>query len=225
MNHAAPLDLVAYFCAAASASILVVYLVRRPALTAVSRVWLLFGLGVLPIGLATAGNIQGYEATKQRPFCGSCHVMVPHASDSNDPKSLSLASRHGRNKLFGEENCYMCHADYGMYGTITTKIGGMHHVWAYLTEYRNVPVEQAVKTIHLYEPYPNANCMHCHSTHLEIWNRQPDHKAALEEVRSGKISCASGGCHGFAHPFTKPADVVQKADAERRDRLDAGADR
>ena len=33
-----------------------------------------------------------------------------------------------------------------MYGTITTKIGGLHHVWAYVTEYRNVSLEDA-KTI------------------------------------------------------------------------------
>jgi nitrate/TMAO reductase-like tetraheme cytochrome c subunit len=226
VTHAAPLDLVAYACAAASATILIVYLIRKPGLSASSRLWLLLGLGVFPIGLAGAGNVQGYEATKQRAFCGSCHVMIPHAQDSNDPKSLSLASRHGRNKLFGEENCYMCHADYGMYGTITTKIGGMHHVYAYLKDYRNVPLEEAKKTIHLYAPYPNDNCMHCHSTELDIWNRQPDHKASLDAVRAGKISCASGGCHGFAHPFTKPAEDVKKADEERRERmLDAGADR
>jgi cytochrome c-type protein NapC len=165
----------------------------------------LLGLGVFPIVAAAAGNIQGFEATKERKFCGSCHVMVPHASDSNDETSLSLASRHARNQLFGKENCYVCHADYGMFGTILTKLGGMRHVYLYVTEYRNVSLEEAKKTIHLIRPYPNENCMQCHSSKLTLWLQEPDHKSALGDVRSGRVSCASAGCHGFAHPFTKAA--------------------
>jgi nitrate/TMAO reductase-like tetraheme cytochrome c subunit len=195
-----PLIIIAVFCALASASILLVYLVRRPALGHATKIWLLLGLGVFPIGLAGAGNVQGYETTKKREFCGSCHVMGPHAADSRDLRSLSLSSRHARNDLFGDENCYACHEDYGMFGTVLTKIGGMRHVWLYYTEYRNTPIEEAKKEIHLRKPYPNGNCMHCHSTEGEIWGHQPDHKAALDEVRSGRVSCASAGCHGLAHP-------------------------
>ena len=129
--------------------------------------------------------------------------MVPHASDSDDPHGHSLSSRHAKNKLFGDENCYSCHADYGMFGTVVTKLGGMKHVWLYYTQYRNTPLAEAKQTIHLYEPYPNDNCMQCHSTQGDIWLSVPDHHAALADVRAGKISCASGGCHGFAHPYTK----------------------
>ena len=202
-----PLTLIALACAAASAVILVVYLVRRPPLVGATKLWLLLGLGVFPIGVAAAGNIQGFEATKQRRFCGSCHVMVPHASDSDDGTSSSLASRHARNHLFGEENCYMCHADYGMFGTVLTKLGGMRHVWLYATEFKNVPIEEAKQKIHIRRPYPNENCMQCHSTKLDLWLRTPDHKSALDDVRTGRVSCASGGCHGFAHPFWQPADA------------------
>ena len=67
-----------------------------------------------------SGNIAGYEATKTRRFCGSCHVMTPYAKDSEDVASTSLAARHSRNDAFGAENCYACHADYGMFGTVTT---------------------------------------------------------------------------------------------------------
>jgi cytochrome c-type protein NapC len=202
--HQPPLTLFAIACAILAALILVVYLVRQPPLVGATKVWLLLGLGVFPLGVAAAGNVQGFEATKERHFCGSCHVMIPHASDSNDTKSLSLASRHARNHLFGDANCYMCHADYGMYGTILTKLGGMRHVWLYVTEYRNVSLEEAKKTIHLVKPYPNENCMQCHSTELTIWQRVPDHKSSLLDVRQQRVSCASAGCHGYAHPFTKP---------------------
>jgi nitrate/TMAO reductase-like tetraheme cytochrome c subunit len=210
-NH--PLTLITLVCAGLAAIILITFLIRRPPLVGATKVWLLLGLGVFPLGAAAAGNIEGFQATKQRKFCGSCHVMVPHASDSDDMSSGSLASRHARNALFGRENCYVCHADYGMFGTILTKLGGLRHVYEYVTHYRDIPLEEAKKTIQLYKPYPNANCMQCHSTRLDLWQRTPDHKAALTEVRENRISCASAGCHGFAHPFTKPAPEVPKRTA------------
>lgn len=200
-----PLTFIALLCAGLAAIILISFLIRRPPLVGTTKMWLLLGLGVFPLGAAGAGNIEGFQATKQRTFCGSCHVMTPHSSDSDAMTSGSLASRHARNALFGGENCYVCHADYGMFGTVLTKLGGLRHVYEYVTHYRNVSLEEAKTTIHLYKPYPNDNCMQCHSTRLDLWQRTPDHKAALTEVRANRISCASAGCHGFAHPFTKPA--------------------
>ncbi|MGD0529457.1 MAG: NapC/NirT family cytochrome c [Polyangiaceae bacterium] len=196
-----PLALLALGCAAISACILLVYLVRAPVLVRATKIWLALGLGVFPIAAAAAGNLQGFEATKEREFCGSCHVMALHAADSEDPASNSLASRHARNPMFGTENCYTCHADYGMFGTIVTKAGGMRHVWLYYTEYRKTPIEEAKETMHLCAPYPNDNCMQCHSTRDELWLKTADHKASLDDVRTGRLSCASAGCHGLAHPF------------------------
>ena len=99
-----PLAMVSLGCAAIAAVLLVAYLVRRPARGRGTKIWLLCGLGVFPIGAAMTGNVQGYETTKARTFCASCHVMIPHTSDSDDVMSLTLSSRHGRNKLFGAEN-------------------------------------------------------------------------------------------------------------------------
>lgn len=197
-----PLAILALACAVLSAIILIAYLVVRPPLAHAVKLWLLLGLGVLPIGAAFAGNVQGFEATKERNFCGSCHVMGLHQQDSDDPWSGSLAARHARNAMFGSENCYVCHADYGMFGTIVTKAGGMRHVWLYLTEYRNTSLAEAKKTIHLREPGKmNGNCMQCHSTDDTLWLKVPDHRASLDDVRAGRVSCASAGCHGLAHPF------------------------
>lgn len=202
--HFSQLQTIALLCAAGALVILLGFLFRRPQLDHAVKIWLLLGLGVLPIGAAAAGNIEGFETTEKRTFCGSCHVMSRHAADSENPLSNSLAARHARNKLFGEDNCYMCHANYGMYGTVLTKIGGMRHIWLYYTQYKDVPLDDALKTIHLREPYPNETCMECHSTDNAIWLRVKDHVASLDEVRAGRISCASGGCHGYAHPFDKP---------------------
>lgn len=193
--------------AVSAAAILVAHLVRRPRLSAEDRantkLWLLFGLGVFPILSAGAANVAGFKATQSRKFCGSCHVMEPHANDSEDPGSRSLAAIHARNEGFGGDNCYSCHKDYGMYGYILTKMGGMRHVYLYLTEYRDMPLEEAKHDIRILRPLPNANCMHCHSTTAPRWLTIGDHASSLEEVRAGTTACASPGCHGYAHPMTK----------------------
>jgi cytochrome c-type protein NapC len=199
-----PLALTSLACAVLAAAILVGYLALRPPLTSHTKVWLLLGLGVFPIAAALSGNLHGYETTKERSFCASCHVMAPETSDSDNPHGTSLSSRHARNKLFGGQNCYTCHEDYGMFGTVTTKVGAMKHVWLYYTQYRSVSVEESKKTIRLYEPFPNESCMQCHSTTLTLWNAVPDHKAIVDAARAGRVSCASGGCHGFAHPNARP---------------------
>jgi nitrate/TMAO reductase-like tetraheme cytochrome c subunit len=201
-----PLITIALGCAIAATLILIWLFFRKPGpLTNATRLWLLLGIGVLPIATAATGNVAGFEATKSRRFCGSCHVMTPYKNDSEDPKSTSLAARHSRNQLFGEENCYACHATYGMYGTVLTKLGGLRHVYEYTMHYRNMPLDEAREKIHIRRPYQNDNCMHCHSTEGPSWNGIKDHKSIVFQVRSGSVSCTSEGCHGPAHPFSKPA--------------------
>lgn len=209
-----------------AAGILVVHLVRRPAIDASTKLWLLMGLGVFPIGSAAAANVEGFHATQTRTFCGSCHVMEPHAGDSVDPKSTSLAAIHARNPTFGGENCYTCHKDYGMYGYVMTKMGGMRHVYLYLTRYHSMPLEESKYDIRILHPLPNENCMSCHTTTAPRWLAIGDHASSLEQVRQGSLSCASAGCHGFAHPMTKlgkelPADWREPPRAE----ADGGAPR
>ena len=198
-------------CAALSALLVLWFLIRRPALTGATKLVLLLGIGVLPIAAAATGNIAGFEATKTRTFCQSCHVMTPYGNDSADPHSTTLAARHARTELIGNENCYACHADYGMYGTVVTKIGGLRHVYLYVTEYRNTPLEEARRTIHIRKPFQNATCMHCHSTEVPAWNAVKEHASLLDRIRAGTVSCASSGCHGPAHPFSKDPPIATVA--------------
>ena len=117
-----------------------------------TKLWLLLGLGVFPIGAAGAGNVEGFEATKKRALLRLVPRHGPHAADSDDLREpLALVAARAQ-RLFGDENCYACHADYGMFGTVVTKLGGMRHVWLYYTEYRNTPIEEAKKTIHFARP-------------------------------------------------------------------------
>ncbi len=190
-------------CAVGSTVLMLWFLVRRPEKTHATKLVLLFGIGILPIATAATGNVASFEATKQRQFCGSCHVMTPYGNDSDDAKSTTLAARHARNASFGDDNCYACHANYGMYGTILTKIGGLRHVYEYTLHYRNMSLAEARAKIHIRSPFENATCMHCHSTTNPLWNGVKEHKSLLEQLRDGSISCASAGCHGPAHPFSK----------------------
>lgn len=203
-----PFLIMASGAAALSALLVLWFLIRRPALGMATKLVLLLAIGVLPLLTAGIGNIAGFEATKARVFCASCHVMTPYGDDSDNRASKTLAARHAHNDLIGDENCYACHADYGMYGTVLTKMGGMRHVWLYYTEFRDMPLAEARDKIHLRKPYPNQNCMQCHSTELQGWLATPDHRASLQDVRDGRVSCASAGCHGVAHPTTKPDAAV-----------------
>jgi hypothetical protein len=189
-----------------AAVVLLWYLVRRPVLGRMTKIALLFGIGLLPLASATTGNVAGFHATKTTKFCTTgCHVMHPYGDDIRNATSEGLAARHSRNEAFGGESCYACHADYGMFGTVTTKIGGMRHVYEYLTHYHSMPLEESLVKIELVKPFTNDSCTRCHSTQNPLWNRVGDHASSLEQVRTGMVSCASEGCHGFAHPFSKVA--------------------
>ena len=200
------LGIVTLFAAGIAAIILLRFLIKRPPLTLEWKLWLAVGLGVLPAISAGASTVEGMERTTHRSFCGSCHVMDAHYDDAADPKSQSLAARHSRNPSFGDRSCYVCHADYGMHGYVITKMGGMGHVYHYyLGGYGSMPLEQFVAEIHLAKPYDNTNCRQCHTGTAHVWNRVPEHRALEAELAANKVSCASAGCHGFAHPFTKEA--------------------
>jgi nitrate/TMAO reductase-like tetraheme cytochrome c subunit len=204
--HSSWLGGAALLTAAAAAAILVTFLVRRPALNLRMKLWLLLGVGVLPALSAVTSTVSGMEATTHREFCGSCHVMAGHYADSSNPLSQSLAARHSRNPFFGDQACYVCHADYGMYGYPVTKAGGLRHVYLYyFGGYWRMSLAEAERKIHLVKQYDNLNCRQCHTTTAQVWRRVPDHEALRAELDSNRVSCASAGCHGLAHPFTQLA--------------------
>ncbi len=189
--------------AAFAAGILLVHLLRRGPIDGAAKLWLLMGLGVFPIASAATTNVAGFQATQSRAFCGSCHVMTPHATDSMDKASRTMSAIHARNKYFGNDNCYTCHKDYGMYGYVLTKMGGMRHVYLYLSEYRSMPLDRSRHEIRIMRPIANSTCMSCHTTEAPRWAALGDHASSLAGLRDGSVSCASPGCHGFSHPNTK----------------------
>lgn len=203
-SHHPWLTAAALLCAASAAAILLWYLIRRPPLNAATKVVLFLGLGFFPIGAAFTGNVVGFEQTTTRDFCGSCHVMEPYTNDAADPNSQSLAAIHSRNDLFGDRSCYTCHSDYGMFGTVVTKMAGLRHVYEYYTGFNELSIDEALPRIDLYEPFSNSTCTRCHSTTVSSWREQPDHLALGDDPSQSDVSCVSAGCHGPSHPFSKP---------------------
>lgn len=195
---------VALGTAALAALLLVHHLALRPKLTPGTRLKLLLALAVFPFISAVATTGSGMQRTTEREFCGSCHVMAAHLKDVEDPKSQSLAARHARNPMMGPHACYTCHADYGMLGYPMTKLTGMSHVWHYYPGgYRHWSLERFLAEVRVAKPYPNANCRQCHSGTLDSFKNAKEHRAMAEELEQNRVSCASAGCHGVAHPFSK----------------------
>ncbi len=215
MAHSTPLTALTLVCALIAASICLHYLVRHPPLDLRTKLRLLLGLGVFPTLTAITSTVTGMEATTHREFCGSCHVMGAHYANATDPSAQSLAARHSRPPFFGDRSCYVCHADYGMYGYAMTKAGGMRHVYEYyLGGYKEMTLEEAEKKIHLRKPYDNTNCRQCHTTTASVWLSVADHQSLAKELEANRVSCTSAGCHGYAHPFTK---ALQKHDLKAPD--------
>jgi nitrate/TMAO reductase-like tetraheme cytochrome c subunit len=211
--HLDVFGLIAIAGAILSAVVIIWYLVARPALTRTTKIALLFGIGVFPIATAGSGNYAGLEATKMVRFCGSCHVMTPYANDARDPASTSLAAIHTRNAEFGEHSCYTCHANYGMFGFVKTKMGGMNHVVQYVTSFRSMTLDEAIPKIgeiHQGKPFQSSTCMRCHTGTAPTFKAIGDHAGLAEELKSGKVGCVGEGCHGPAHPWSKIRPFVGK---------------
>jgi cytochrome c-type protein NapC len=158
------------------------------------RVALLVGMVVLPL-LLSAGNLSyGVAESSQTRFCLSCHEMQRHDKSLFVDDRQALAAVHYQNRLVERDStCYSCHKDYGLFGDAKAKLNGLRHVWAHYV--RGVP-----EKITLYEPYPNANCLHCHDD-ARRFVENPPHRPVLGALQAGSMSCLA--CHRVAHDLAK----------------------
>jgi hypothetical protein len=180
---------------AVSAIFIVGFWIKSPPLTGAVKLLLLFTMLVLPTSAAMIGNVSNLEATKTVSFCNQCHVMNSYVDDVRDPNSPLLASRHARLPAFKDDACYVCHADYGMYGGVTTKIGGMHHVVAFYSDDWSEPGHRPPA---LYKPYDLRTCLECHDP-LKA-DAPLEHRVHADKIRELSLSCVASGCHGHPHP-------------------------
>ena len=171
-------------------------LLDREAVTPVGRGWLLVAIGLVPTMVAFLSFAHGLEGSTTVAACGSCHVMGPYVSDLRNVKSDTLAATHFKNRYIQEHQCYTCHSDYGLAGTLKAKIDGLGHVWRYSTGTYVLPVKIA-------RPYSNVRCLGCHGESQKFLNAGGHPKEEIPNLMSGSTSCLD--CHGPAHPGPEKA--------------------
>lgn len=151
---------------------------------------LFVGLLLLPVIVIFFGYTQGMAGMETVQACGGCHVMTSRVEDLHDPDSESLAAIHYKNRFIREHQCYTCHADYGMLGTITAKMNGVGHIVHHLRGDYPLPLKIA-------HPYPNVRCLACHAESQRFLKSAGHPPEMRPELMSGQTSCLT--CHGPAH--------------------------
>ncbi len=54
-----------------------------------------------------------------------------------------------------------------------------------------------MKPIHLYKPFNNRECLHCHAGSRSFEDSM--HVAMMDTLTSNQLSCVSSGCHDTVH--------------------------
>jgi cytochrome c-type protein NapC len=181
--------------------VLIGILVTVPGITAgrAGKILAFLALFVFPLIVAGFGASEHMERSKQTSFCLSCHVMEPYGRSLyvDDPSYLP-AAHYQNNRVPRDEACYTCHTDYVLYGGIRAKMRGLHHLWVQYTSKPQPP-------LHLYQPYNNRECLHCHEG-ARSFEQGTTHNAdpeILQQIRDNKFSCLTSGCHDMVHNVTQ----------------------
>jgi len=109
-----------------------------------------------------------------------------------DPGSQTLAARHMTNNWIKKDQCYGCHKDYGLNGTLKAKTDGYRHLMRYITGTYTEPIIFRGE-------FNSENCLSCHQGTAAFDNLRVHEPVILNlEKASPTISCMN--CHGRAHP-------------------------
>jgi len=192
--------------------VIVSYLVlaRRHSTAATSGFLGFIGLCALPLLMMFFGGFSAFEGASRASFCHSCHsAMNLYVDDMKDKESTTLAAVHYDNRYFQETQCYQCHSDYGVAGTVKAKVRGLHHLYYWVTGSATARGEQQIT---YYGSYPNTLCLHCHAGSGKFLKAADGVHTAIADnlvgprettvgfgtdVRSAATSCLD--CHGPAH--------------------------
>lgn len=146
----------------------------------------------IPIVIMFTANYHVFETSKTVEACMNCHVMKPMGNDMLNRGSQTLAARHMTNNWIKENQCYGCHKDYGLNGTLKAKTDGYRHLMRYITKTYTEPI--------IYRGEFNSNnCLSCHQGTPTFDNLKVHQPVILNlDKKSSTISCMN--CHGNAHP-------------------------
>ncbi|MFQ5597823.1 MAG: hypothetical protein ACE5GK_07210 [Nitrospiria bacterium] len=156
-------------------------------------VFLLFPL--FTIGL---GNYHVFEGSQKVSSCLSCHVMAPMAKDMIDPESTTLAARHYKHRWIASRQCFTCHKDYGLNGTIKAKLDGFRHLVKYTLKTYGLPIRFRGR-------FNNDNCLQCHRGTVKFEGIK-SHHTLRKRLEKNQTHCTH--CHGFPHPSPAERDAL-----------------
>ena len=172
-----------------------VLLTRRRKLDGLqARAALFLGTCVLPVPVMFMSTAVGLEQAKAVEFCSSCHVMRVFVEDMTDPASTGLAALHYQNRFIQEDHCYVCHTNYGLFGTVEAKMGGLTHIWEETTGTYQLPIRAK-------GGYEFTICLNCHGLSAKF-SKNDRHQAIIGEVLANEAACTD--CHVLSHP--QPAE-------------------
>jgi cytochrome c-type protein NapC len=174
--------------------VLVATIAFRPSLTATrgGKQLAFVVLFLMPVAVAAMGAEAHMERSKRTDFCLSCHIMEPYGRSLYIDDAMYVPAAHFQNaRIPREEACYTCHTDYVMYGGIWTKIRGLRHVYVQYVGHAEPP-------LHLYNPYNNRECLHCHAE-ARSFEEGVVHAALMTSIKANELSCLSSGCHNNVH--------------------------
>lgn len=174
--------------------VLVATIALRPSLTATrgGKQLAFVVLFLMPVVVASMGAEQHLERSKQTEFCLSCHIMAPYGKSLYIDDAMYVPAAHFQNaRIPRDEACYTCHTDYVMYGGIRAKIRGLRHVYMQYLAHVTPP-------LHLYNPYNNRECLHCHEG-ARSFEEGAVHVPLMATIKSNELSCLSSGCHENVH--------------------------
>jgi hypothetical protein len=117
--------------------------------------------------------------------------MGAFVADMKNTDSRSLSALHFRNRYIQDEHCYSCHTDYGLFGTLEAKIGGMSHVWSEFAGAGSGPVRPKTN-------YRFTICLNCHGQSSKFI-AQKGHAGVVNRVVSGQSAC-TGASRSHAGP-------------------------
>jgi len=191
-----------------AASVLAAWIGLRTELTRSreGKILAFVALAVLPVMAVGLGFSVHMEEAQSTAFCLSCHVMTDYGRSLRIDDPSYIPARHFQNNLVPRDRaCYSCHTEYSMFGGVAAKLRGMRHLA--VQYFGTVPKPE---DIHLYEPYQNRECLHCHLGARRFEETSPHQKTPdlLPRAKSGQLSCLSSGCHEFVHDVGSLKDAT-----------------
>ncbi|HUX67209.1 MAG TPA: NapC/NirT family cytochrome c [Terriglobales bacterium] len=168
-------------------------LTRAPA----GKVLAFVALFLLPTLAVWSGFNQQMQLAESTQFCLSCHVMSDygHSLYVDDPSYIPAV--HFQNRFVPRDHaCYTCHTDYTLFGTVHSKLRGLHHL-----EVEYLGTIPAPDKIRLYVPFNNRECLHCHLGARTFEEERAHHRTPTEmaDIKADRLSCMTSKCHDTVH--------------------------